>query len=189
MPPPPNAPPSTPPEGTSATPIPPPPTFPTASDCPPNPFYSTPQPLCTRPEFAPKAPSPSSKPLGHGGGAVGGYEGKKHCVPKMGLSLLALLKISFLPRGNFFGVWVSGWVLGRVGGPQEVWTTTTRRRWRNRNGGVKTAAWRTFRRRSALHRAVKNKRVTVQGPVKKPQMDYMSHRGSHPPPGPPPTRS
>ena len=30
-------------------------------------------------------------------------------------------------------------------------TTTTRRRWRNRNGGVKTAAWRTFRRRLALH--------------------------------------
>ena len=32
-------------------------------------------------------------------------------------------------------------------------------------------------RRSTLHRAVKNKRVTVQGPVKKPQMDSMSHRG------------
>ena len=59
----------------------------------------------------------------------------------------------------------------------EVLTTTTRRRWRNRNGGVKTAAWRTFRRRSTLHHAVKNKRVTVQGPVKKPQMDYMSLGG------------
>ena len=34
-----------------------------------------------------------------------------------------------------------------------------------------------FRRRSTLHHAMKNKRVTVQGPVKKPQMDYMSHRG------------
>ena len=56
-------------------------------------------------------------------------------------------------------------------------TTPTRRRWRNRNGGVKTAAWRTFRRRSTLHRAVKNERATVQGPVKKPPMDYMSHRG------------
>ena len=28
-----------------------------------------------------------------------------------------------------------------------------------------------------LHHPVKNKRVTVQGPVKKPQMDCMSHRG------------
>ena len=58
-----------------------------------------------------------------------------------------------------------------------VLTTTTRRRWRNRNGGVKTAAWWTFRRRSTLHHTVKNKRVTVQGPVKKPPMDYMSHKG------------
>ena len=49
--------------------------------------------------------------------------------------------------------------------------------WRNRNGGVKTAAWRTFRRTSTLHHAVKKERVTVQGPGKKPQMDYMSHRG------------
>ena len=40
---------------------------------------------------------------------------------------------------------------------------------------VKTAAWWTFRRRSTLHHAVK--RVTVQGPVTKPKMDYMSHRG------------
>ena len=48
---------------------------------------------------------------------------------------------------------------------------------RDRNGGVKTAAGRTFRRRSAEHHAVKNKRVTAQGPIKKPQMDYMSHRG------------
>ena len=55
-----------------------------------------------------------------------------------------------------------------------VLTTTTRRRWRNGNGGVKAAAWRTF---GARHHAVKNKRVTVQGPVKKPPMDYMSHRG------------
>ena len=43
--------------------------------------------------------------------------------------------------------------------------------------GVKTAAWRTSRRRLTLHRAVKNERVTVQGPVKKPPMDCMSHRG------------
>ena len=43
--------------------------------------------------------------------------------------------------------------------------------------GFKTAAWRTFMRRSTLRYAVKNKRVTVQGPVKKPPMDYMSHRG------------
>ena len=58
-----------------------------------------------------------------------------------------------------------------------VLTTATRRRWRKRNGGVKTAAWRTFGRRSTLHHAVKNKRVTVQGPVKKQQPDGMSHRG------------
>ena len=35
----------------------------------------------------------------------------------------------------------------------------------------------TFRRRSALHHAMNNERVTVQGPIKKPPMDYMSHRG------------
>ena len=67
--------------------------------------------------------------------------------------------------------------------------TTTRRRWTNRNVGVKTAAWQTFSRRSTLHHAVKNKRVTVQGPVKKPQMDYMSHSGSLEPPAPPPLRN
>ena len=52
--------------------------------------------------------------------------------------------------------------------------------WRNRNGGVKTAAWRTFmrrRRRPTLHHAVKDKRVIVLGPVKQPEMDFMSHRG------------
>ena len=43
--------------------------------------------------------------------------------------------------------------------------------------GLKTAAWRTFRTRSTLPHAVKNTRMTVQGPVKKPQMDYVSHRG------------
>ena len=43
--------------------------------------------------------------------------------------------------------------------------------------GVKTAAWRTFRRRSALHRAVKDERVTVQGPVQKPQLDCTSRGG------------
>ena len=37
--------------------------------------------------------------------------------------------------------------------------------------------WRTFRRRSTLHHVVKNKQVTVQDPVKKLQMDYMSHKG------------
>ena len=63
-------------------------------------------------------------------------------------------------------------------GSLNVLTATTRRRWRSRNGGVKTAAWRTFRRTSTLRRAVKNKRVTVQGPVKKPPMGHMSHRGS-----------
>ena len=59
---------------------------------------------------------------------------------------------------------------GGGGGGFNVLTTPTRRRWRNRNGGAKTAAWRPFRRRSTLHRAVKNKRVTAQGPVKKPQL-------------------
>ena len=39
------------------------------------------------------------------------------------------------------------------------------------------------RRRPTLHHAVKDKRVTVRGPVKQPEMDFMSHRGgSHPPP-------
>ena len=33
-----------------------------------------------------------------------------------------------------------------------------------------------------MHHVVKNKGVTVQGPVKKPQMNYMSHRGSIEPP-------
>ena len=34
------------------------------------------------------------------------------------------------------------------------------------------------RRRPTLHHAVKDKRVTVLGPVKQPEMDFMSHRGS-----------
>ena len=46
--------------------------------------------------------------------------------------------------------------------------------------GSKTAAWLTLRKRSTLHHAVKNKWVTVQDPVRKPQMDYMSHRGLDP---------
>ena len=71
----------------------------------------------------------------------------------------------------------AGWILNAL-------TTTTRRRCRIRNGGVKTAAWRTFRRRSTLHHAVKNKLGTVQGPVKKPPMDYTSTRGAYPPPPP-----
>ena len=33
------------------------------------------------------------------------------------------------------------------------------------------------RRRPTLHHAVKDKRVTVLGPVKQPEMDVMSHRG------------
>ena len=66
-----------------------------------------------------------------------------------------------------------------------VLTATTRRRWRNRNGGVKTVAWRTFGRRSTLPHAVKNKRVTVQGPVKRPQMDYFTQGGWTPPPNTP----
>ena len=40
--------------------------------------------------------------------------------------------------------------------------------------------WRTFmrrRRRPTLHHAVKDKRVTVLGPVKQPEMEFMSHRG------------
>ena len=39
------------------------------------------------------------------------------------------------------------------------------------------------RRRPTLHHAVKDKRVTVLGPVKQPEMDFMSHRG-YPPPFP-----
>ena len=34
------------------------------------------------------------------------------------------------------------------------------------------------RRRPTLHHAVKDKRVTVLGPVKQPEMDFMSHRGA-----------
>ena len=33
------------------------------------------------------------------------------------------------------------------------------------------------RRRPTLHHAVKDKRVTVLGPVKQPEMDFMSHGG------------
>ena len=33
------------------------------------------------------------------------------------------------------------------------------------------------RRRPTLHHAVKDKRVTVLGPVKQPEMDFISHRG------------
>ena len=33
------------------------------------------------------------------------------------------------------------------------------------------------RRRPTLHHAVKDKRVTVLGPVKQLEMDFMSHRG------------
>ena len=40
------------------------------------------------------------------------------------------------------------------------------------------------RRRPTLHHAVKDKRVTVLGPVKQPEMDFMSHRGLGPGTGP-----
>ena len=66
---------------------------------------------------------------------------------------------------------------GRAGDCPGPRNETTTRRNVTQGGAVKTAAWRTFRRRSTLHHAVKNKRVTVQGSVTKPQMDYMSHRG------------
>ena len=36
------------------------------------------------------------------------------------------------------------------------------------------------RRRPTLHHVVKDKRVTVLGPVKQPEMDFMSHRGHRP---------
>ena len=39
------------------------------------------------------------------------------------------------------------------------------------------------RRRPTLHHAVKDKRVTVLGPVKQPEMDFMSHRGAVEPGG------
>ena len=47
-------------------------------------------------------------------------------------------------------------------------------------GGVKTAAWRAFRRRSALHRAVKNKWVTFRAPQRNHRWNCMSHRGHEP---------
>ena len=43
------------------------------------------------------------------------------------------------------------------------------------------------RRRPTLHHAVKDKRVTVLGPVKQPEMDFMSHRGGGAPMHPWPT--
>ena len=118
-PPPPNAPPQTLPEGTSVTPIPPPPAFPTASDCPPNRLYSAPQPLCNRSEFAPRAPSPSSKPLVHPrpllGQRVGGGQRpqKSLCAPKGRPSSGPFEEfLSFFPEDKFsdVGGWVGGWV-------------------------------------------------------------------------------
>ena len=47
-------------------------------------------------------------------------------------------------------------------------------------GGRDEWRWQAFtrrRRRPTLHHAVKDKRVTVLGPVKQPEMDFMSHRG------------
>ena len=58
-----NAPPTTLPEGTSATPIPPPSTFPTANDCPPTDFTVRPNRFVTALEFVPRGPSPSRKSL------------------------------------------------------------------------------------------------------------------------------
>ena len=39
------------------------------------------------------------------------------------------------------------------------------------------SGWADLQEKIDTHHAVKNKQVTVQGPVKKPQLDYMSHRG------------
>ena len=60
----------------------------------------------------------SVRPTGGGwGGWRGGYEGKKKVsVPKMGLLLLNLFKMSFFPRGTFFWFWV---VWSGGGGPPD----------------------------------------------------------------------
>ena len=60
---------------------------------------------------------------GQGGG---GYEGKKKvCVPKVGLSFLALFKILLFPRGIVFGF---GWGAGsarQIPPPPPVWICTS----------------------------------------------------------------
>ena len=67
---PPNALPTTLPEGTSTTPIPPPPLFQPPVTAPPTDFTVR-QPLCNCSELAPRAPSPSSKLLGWGAAGEG----------------------------------------------------------------------------------------------------------------------
>ena len=61
-PPPPNAPPSTLPEGTSAIPIPPPPAFRTASDCPPTDFTARPNRFVTALSLPPERPPLQANP-------------------------------------------------------------------------------------------------------------------------------
>ena len=57
------------------------------------------------------------------GGWVGGWAGmraKKVCVPKMGLSSLALyFKIAFFPGGKFAWFWVCG-LFGLGGGVRQI---------------------------------------------------------------------
>ena len=64
LPPPPNAPSSTLPEGTSATPIPPPPAFPTASDRPPTDFTARPNRFVTALSLTPERPPLQANPWG-----------------------------------------------------------------------------------------------------------------------------
>ena len=54
----------------------------------------------------------------------GGYEGNKKCVPKMGLSFLALYsKFHFSPEENCFGF---GWVGGSAGPQAPKWVAKQR---------------------------------------------------------------
>ena len=66
---PPNAPPSTLPKGTYATPIPPPPAFPTASDCPPTDFTARPNRFVTALSLPLERPPLQANPWGGGGEA------------------------------------------------------------------------------------------------------------------------
>ena len=59
---------------------------------------------------------------------------------------------------------------GHGGGQRTDRNAGERDEWRSR-------AFMRRRRRPTLHHAVKDKRVTVLGPVKQPEMDSMSHRG------------
>ena len=65
-------------------------------------------------------------------------------------------------RGDSEGTWGGGQRTDRNAGGRDEW------RWR---------AFMRRRRRPTLHHAVKDKRVTVLGPVTQPEMDFMSHRG------------